>query len=142
MAQRRPDSMLLLLLLAAAAAVAVGDAGMTLSPDTLTANGQNITVTWSGIPVVDPDGPESQMLADTIALIPTDAPFGEKWPIKVGVVAVAGSCLTRVVLLALRNAVLQSVPAAAAAACCAHTKQRTRALHHRPRWLPRTVHLG
>lgn len=71
-----PRRALLGLLLAAAAAAAAADPSITLSPDTLSANGQDITVTWSGVTGVQQ--------SDQIALIHSapDASYGSKYPIK------------------------------------------------------------
>lgn len=70
-------------LAAAAAAAAAAEATIKVVPPVLTQNGQNITVTWSDIPIVgDPSDPYNQMLSDMIVLVQSDAPFGSRWPLK------------------------------------------------------------
>lgn len=75
---------ILVFCLAAAMLHAVTAVGtITLNPPLLERNGQMITVTWSGIPIVGEDSdPNNQMKADTIALVQSDAPFGARWPLK------------------------------------------------------------
>lgn len=73
---------LLMLLLASAAALA--HAGITLTPNKLSKNGEEIIVSWSDIPTVgNRADPDNQMNADQIVMLQSDAPdLASKWPIK------------------------------------------------------------
>lgn len=72
----RPRALLTCLLAAAAVLRASATPSVTISPSTLTQNGENITVTWSGITGVQE--------SDVVALIHNDPDvnYGLKYPIK------------------------------------------------------------